>query len=136
MPDIFMPVDTSYATQLYTDLVRKGIFNRFTVDYVMEHRKEIIEQYGDFENFDDNFQVTDSMIEDFKNYAEKEKVKWNEEQYDRSAPLIKLQLKALIARNEWDMEAYYKVVMQDDKVVQKAVEILNDSNQYRKILNR
>ncbi len=136
MPDIFMPVDTSYATQLYTDLVRKGIFNRFTVDYVMEHRKEIIEQYGDFENFDDNFQVTDTMIEDFKNYAEKEKVEWNEEQYDRSAPLIKLQLKALIARNEWDMEAYYKVVMQDDKVVKKAVEILNDSNQYRKILNR
>ncbi|MBE6337874.1 MAG: S41 family peptidase [Lentimicrobiaceae bacterium] len=136
MPDIFMPVDTSYATQLYTDLVRKGIFNRFTVDYVMEHRKEIIEQYGDFENFDDDFQVTDSMIEDFKNYAEKEKVDWNDEQYERSAPLIKLQLKALIARNEWDMEAYYKVVMQDDKVVQKAVEILNDSNQYRKILNR
>ena len=97
---------------------------------------KIIEQYGDFENFDDNFQVTDSMIEDFKNYAEKEKVDWNDEQYERSAPLIKLQLKALIARNEWDMEAYYKVVMQDDKVVQKAVEILNDSNQYRKILNR
>ena len=136
MPDIFMPVDTSFSTKLYTDLIRKGVFNRFTVDYVMEHRKEIIDQYGDFESFDDNFRITDSMIDDFKIFAEKENVKWNEEQYQRSEKMIKLQLKALIARNEWNMESYYKIIMQDDNAVKKAVEILDDTNQYRKILNR
>lgn len=136
MPDIFMPVDTSFVTKLYTDLIRKGIFNRFTVDYVMDHRKEILEQYVDFDSFDKEFNITDDMIDDFKDFAEKEGVKWNDEQFERSESMIKLQLKALIARNEWDMESYYRVVMRDDKVVNKAVEILNDSNQYRKILNR
>ncbi len=136
MPDIFMPVDTSFSTKLYTDLIRKGIFNRFTIDYVMAHRKEILEQYVDFDSFDEKFVVNDSVIQDFREFAEKEGVKWNEEQYERSAPMIKLQLKALIARNEWDMESYYKVVLKEDKAVNKAMEILDDSNQYRKILNR
>ena len=136
MPDIFMPVDTTYSTKLYTDLIRKGILNRYTLEYVMEHRSEILSQYVDFDTYNADFEVTESMIEDFKNFAEKEGVTWNEEQFLRSEPLVKLQIKALIARNEWDMEKYYQVVLQGDKVVNKAVEILNDHDQYRGILKR
>ena len=136
MPDIFMPVDTTYSTKLYTDLIRKGILNRYTLEYVMDHRSEILSQYVDFDTYNADFEVTESMIEDFKNFAEKEGVTWNEEQFLRSEPLIKLQIKALIARNEWDMEKYYQVVLQGDKVVNKAVEILNDHDQYRGILKR
>ena len=136
MPDIFMPVDTTYSTKLYTDLIRKGILNRYTLEYVMEHRAEILSQYVDFDTYNADFEVTESMIEDFKNFAEKEGVTWNEEQFLRSEPLIKLQIKALIARNEWDMEKYYQVVLRGDKVVNKAVEILNDHDQYRGILKR
>lgn len=136
MPDIFMPVDTTFATKLYTDLIRKGIFNRFTVDYVMKNRELISNKYSDFENFYEQFEVTDEMISDFRSLAEEEGVEWNDEQFQRSEPMIKLQLKALIARNEWSQAEYYRVVMKEDKVIKKAVEILNDSNQYRKILKR
>lgn len=136
MPDIFMPVDTTFATKLYTDLIRKGIFNRFTVDYVMKNRELISNKYSDFENFYKQFEVTDEMISDFRSLAEEEGVEWNDEQFQRSEPMIKLQLKALIARNEWSQSEYYRVVMNEDKVIKKAVEILNDSNQYRKILKR
>lgn len=137
MPDIFMPVDTTFATKLYTDLVRKGIFNRFTVDYVLKNREQISNEYNDFDKFNNDFEVTEEMLSDFKKLAEEEEgVEWNEEQFVRSKPMIKLQLKALIARNEWDMEKYYQVVLSEDKAINKAVEILNDSNQYRKILKR
>ena len=136
MPDIFMPVDTTFATKLYTDLIRKSVFNSYTVDYVMENRDLLAKEYGDFENFNANFNVTDSMIESFKKLAEEKGVEWNEEQYQRSESMIKLQIKALIARNEWDMEKYYQVVLKEDKVINKAIDILNDSNEYRKILKR
>ena len=136
MPDIFMPVDTSYSTNLYTDLVRKGILNRFAIEYVMENRDALLAQYVDFDKFNEDFVVTDSIMDDFKKFAEKEGVTWNEEQFERSEPLVKLQLKALVARNEWNMENYYQVILQEDKMVNKAVEILNDSKQYRKILKR
>ena len=136
MPDIFMPVDTSYSTKLYTDLIRKGALNRFTLEYVLENRNDILNQYVDFNTYNDEFNVSDSMIEDFKKFAEQSGVTWNEEQFKRSEQMIRLQLKALIARNEWNMESYYQVILHGDEAVNKAVEILNDSNQYRKILKR
>ena len=126
MPDIFMPVDTTYSTKLYTDLVRKGVFNKFTVEYVMANRSEILSQYVDFDKFNAEFNVSDSMMDDFRKFAEKEGVTWNDEQYERSAPLVKLQLKALIARNEWDMENYYQVDMgQKDRTIKKKNKFFN-----------
>jgi carboxyl-terminal processing protease len=135
-PDIFMPVDTTFATKLYTDLIRKSVFNAYTVDYVLENRELLSKEYGDFENFNAKFNVTDSMIDNFKKLAEEKGVEWNDEQYLRSESMIKLQIKALIARNEWDMEKYYQVVLKEDKVINKAIDVLNDSKEYRNILKR
>lgn len=136
MPDIFIPVDTTFTTKLYTDLIRKGIFNRFTVDYVMKNRKTLLDIYHDFDDFNSKFVVTDSMIQEFRKLAEEEGVEWNEEQYQRSEPMIKLQLKALIARNEWDMEKYYQVVIKEDHMVNAALDILDNNSKYKKILNK
>ena len=80
--------------------------------------------------------ISDEMINEFKKIAEEKEVKWDDEQYKRSEEMIKLQLKALIARNEWDMAKYYKIISAEDKMINKAVEILNDANQYRSILKR
>ena len=93
-------------------------------------------EYGSFENFNAKFNVTDSMIDNFKKLAEEKGVEWNDEQYLRSESMIKLQIKALIARNEWDMEKYYQVVLKEDKVINKAIDVLNDSKEYRNILKR
>ena len=76
------------------------------------------------------------MIDNFKKLAEEKGVEWNDEQYLRSESMIKLQIKALIARNEWDMEKYYQVVLKEDKVINKAIDVLNDSKEYRNILKR
>ncbi len=134
MPDIFVPIDTTFATKLYTDLIRKGIFNQYAIDYVMDNREALKEKYPDFSYYEDDFVITDEMIDDFKNAAEKKDIKWDEEQFLRSEKMIKLQLKAMIARNEWDMEKYYKIIAEDDKMIGKAIEILNDKNQYKKLL--
>lgn len=136
MPDIFVPVDTTFATKLYTDLIRKGIFNRFTVDYVMKNRKTLLDIYHDFDDFNNKFVVTDSLIGEFKKLAEEEGLEWNDEQFQRSENMIKLQIKALIARNEWDMEKYYQVIIKEDDAINKALDVLDDNNEYRRILNR
>ena len=134
MPDIFMPIDTSYDSKLYTNLVRKSVFNRYTVDYVMENRNNLKAAYPDFSLFNKNFEVSDKMIEDFKAVAAKEKVEWNEEQYQRSEKYIKLQIKALIARNVWEMQQYYEVTLTEDPTIKKALEVIGNEKTYRKLL--
>jgi carboxyl-terminal processing protease len=56
-------------------------------------------------------------------------VEYNKEQYQKSAPLIKLQLKALIARDLWNMNEYYQTINAVDESVKKAIELLS-TNRY------
>ena len=134
MPDIFMPVDTSYNSKLYTNLVRKGVFNKYTVDYALQHRDKLKADYPDFSQFNKDFEISDSMMEDFKTLAEKEKVTWNEEQYQRSYKYVKLQIKALIARNVWEMQQYYEVTLTEDPVIKKALDVISDKKTYNALL--
>lgn len=136
MPDIFMPVDTSFNSKLYTNLVRKGVFNKYTVDYAMAHRDELKAKYPEFSQFNQGFEISESMMEDFKAVAAKEKVEWNDEQYQRSEKYIKLQIKALIARNVWEMQQYYEVTLPEDPVINKALEIIGNNKEYKKNLTK
>ena len=60
-------------------------------------------------------------------------MKFNEEQYQKALPLIKTQLKALIARDLWDMNEYFRVMNTTNESVQKELEILR-SGEYQKKL--
>ena len=134
MPDIFMPADTSYSTKLLTDLIRKTVFNAYCIDFVLQNREELNKKYPDFEKFNKNFNVDKAMLDDFMKLASEKDVKWDDEQFDRSEMWIKLRIKAMIAQDLWDIDKFYRVVMAEDKMVEKAVEVLNSKKEYDKIL--
>ena len=134
MPDIFIPVDTSFNSKLYTNLVRKGALNRFTTDHALKHRDDIKAEYGDFKNFNKKFEVGQDLVEGLKKAAEEAKVEWNDEQFKRSEKFILLQMKALIARNVWETQQYYEVMSSIDPGIKKAMEILSNEKEYKRIL--
>lgn len=136
MPDIFVPADTTFSTKLYTNLVRKGVFNSYTIDYVLANREKIHQQYLEFSDYNEGFEVDEIMLSDFRKIAETKGVEWSDEQYQRSSPWILKQIKALIARNIWDVGKYYQVVLRDDKVVEKAVEVLENKKEYNSLLGK
>lgn len=63
------------------------------------HRKELQEQYKKFDTFNNKFEIDEQMLADIRAAADKEKIEFNEEQYNKSLPLIKTQLKASVARS-------------------------------------
>ena len=134
MPDIFMPVDTSFNSKLYTNLVRKGVFNKYTVDYALQHRDQLKAKYPDFSLYKQQFEVDSTMIKSIKTLAAQEKVEWDEEQYQRSEKYIKLQIKALIARNVWEMQQYYEVTLAEDPTIRKALDVIGNERVYRSML--
>ena len=99
MPDIFVPVDTARYTDYHRNLVARGIVIRSTTGYIENHRQELKQRYPDFDTFNRDFQIDDAFLADMRALADKEKVEFHEAQYTRSLPLIKTQLKALIARD-------------------------------------
>ncbi|MEL5893543.1 S41 family peptidase [Bacteroides sp. GD17] len=133
MPDYFVPIDTTQYTDYHRNLVAKGVVIKSTTGYIEKHRKELKDKYKKFETFNDKFEINDNFLADIRAMADKEKIEFNESQYNQSLPLIKAQLKALIARDLWDMNEYYQVMNSMNNSVQQALKLLQ-SDAYEQTL--
>ena len=126
MPDFFVPIDTTQYTDYHRNLVAKGVVIKATTGYIEKDRKELQNKYKKFEAFNEKFEIDDNFLAEIRALADKEKIKFDEKQYHQSLPLIKTQLKALIARDLWDMNEYFQVMNNTNQSVQQALKVLND----------
>ena len=124
MPDYFVPVDTTMYTGYYLALRDKGAIVQQNLKWVDAHRAEWMEKYKDFSHFDREFEITPAMLEELKALGKTLGVEYKEEEYRLALPLIKAQLKALIARDLWDMNEYFQVINRLSDSMNKAIELL------------
>lgn len=125
MPDFFVPLDTTQYTAYHRQLAAKGVIINQTLKYVDQNRKKLRKQYKTFDKFETEFIVPDELLQSVYSEGEKEKVKLkDEDERSESEQMIKVQLKALIARDIWDMSEYYKLMNESNHIVMKAVEVL------------
>ncbi|MDR3654006.1 MAG: S41 family peptidase [Paludibacter sp.] len=134
MPDIFVPLDTTRFTDFHRKIVASGIVNKVCVQYIDKNRAELKKRYPSFEKFKKEYEVDDEFLNQLLTAAKNEKIKVDSAQYAISKPLIKLQLKALVARDLWDMNEYYQIMDVDNESLQKAIEIFETPGAYEKIL--
>lgn len=126
MPDYFVPIDTTMYSDYYLALRDKGAIVQMNLKWVDEHRTEWLKKYKNFEKFNRDFEVTDEMLQDLIELGKKLGATYNEEQYQIALPLIKTQVKALIARDLWDMSEYFQVINSLNNSMKKAVELLSE----------
>lgn len=133
MPDCFVPMDTLRYTDYHRAVAARGVIIKTTMKYIEQHRQELQTRYRKFEEFDRAFEVNEDMLTLLRSEAEREKIVFDEQQYTHSLPLIKTQLKALIARDLWDMNEYFRVMNTTNESVLKALELLNGGG-YEEVL--
>lgn len=133
-PDIFIPIDTTYYSDYYRDLIRTSTLTNFMLAYTDRNRKEFTRRYRDFETFNREFRIDGSVIEELKAAGERNGVRFNQDQFDVSSPEIKSVMKALVARDLWDMNEYFMVVNGNDDGILRALDVLNDPLLYDKLL--
>lgn len=137
MPDIFVPIDTTGITGYYKSLVAKGIINKYVLTYVDKNRDDLKYTYPNIKAFINHFKVQDKMIEELEAMAEKEGIEKNSEQLVESLPLIKIIIKGMVARDIFDMSAYYQVVLPElSEEYKSAVSIINNKADYTTILSK
>jgi len=86
------------------------------------------------DKFKNDHVVDDELLKKLLNSAKKAKKNNEPNEFEKSKPLIKLQLKALVARDLWDENAYYQIIDADNESLKKAIEILQTPGAYEKIL--
>lgn len=136
MPDYFVPVDTTLYTHYHTRLSNKGVLLKVHFQLIDAYREEWLARYSDYDVFSREFELSDEHMRQLIAEGEKDGVKYDEEQFRKSAPLIRLQLKALIARDLWDMNEYYHTINAVNESVRKAQELLEQPDFEDRLLKR
>ena len=134
MPDFFVPMDTTYYSDYYRQLISKGIFNRFMLQYVDNNRDELELGHNDFADFQKNYECSEKEFSALLKFAEEEGLEFEEDQWEQSRTQVERLLKAYLARDLWSMARFYEVYNQQDEVFLKAVELLNDPDPLQKKL--
>ena len=125
MPDYFVPLDTTRYTSLHRQLAAKSIVIQQNLRYVDQHRKELKKDYPTFDKFKRHFEVPQSLVDNILNEGRKQKIEAKDDaELQRTLPYLRLQLKALIARDLWDMSEYFSVFNEDNPTVKKALEVI------------
>jgi len=135
MPDVFIPYDSTRYTDYHRKVVNAGLINQVAITHLDRYRSQMKTKYKDIAAYKANFQITNEIITDLKEAAEKENIEYDEEQFNKSESLLKLQIKALIARDLFDTNEYYEVINDVNESLQEALRIINNPSAYNKILS-
>jgi carboxyl-terminal processing protease len=136
MPDIFVPIDTLGYTDYYRDILRKGILNRFVIDYIDKHRDNLKATYTNFESYKNTFTINAEILSELRKFAETDSVKTTNEQFEKSKDEISKLLIAYIARDLWDSSEFYEIFNADEPIINKAKEVINNWDNTQKSLNK
>jgi carboxyl-terminal processing protease len=122
LPDYFVPLDTSGVTSWYNKVSSKGLIQTFAFLYTDAHRDSLklfrtpnkLSAYLDEQN----------LIPLFVDYAWKRGVMGRDFIIQASYPLILTQIKAFIARNILNEDAFWKILQEDDQTLTKGVAVV------------
>lgn len=134
MPDFFVPIDTSMSSTLSNLLIRKGVENKFCLDFVDKYRAQLQMKYPTADDFFVNFDadtnvlaeyfsaaLADSVIKlkpdmsasgfsQFFSAVQKDSTMDFEMDFTKSEKLLKARVKATIGRDLFDTGMWFRVI--------------------------
>lgn len=125
MPDIFVPLDTTIYTKHYRDLGRKNVIINTYMNWYDNHRKELTGKYKDFDKFRNDFEVPQELVDSIISKGREAKVApADDAELQQTLVRLKLQLKALVARDLWEMNEYNVIMNEENDIVRRALQLL------------
>lgn len=124
MPDYFVPLDTTLYTKFHRQLAARSFIINANLKYVDAHRRELRKAYPTFDAFLSGYTVPQPLIDDIIAEAAKQNIKpADDNELEHTLPQLRLQVKALVARDLWDMDQYFQVINESNPIVQRAVSV-------------
>lgn len=124
VPDKFVPLDTTYVSNYFTEVSARNILYQYTLDYTDRHRQELdkITTLAEMEQF---FKADKQLLSNFYTYASRKGVAPVSSEIAKSKEVIEAQIKAYIARNtQLEDDAFYYFIAPIDDALQVALKEL------------
>ena len=128
MPDVFVALDTTDITDYYSNLIRGGHVNAYSLEFVNSNREQLKKKYPDVKAFIANFNTDASFMEGFFGYVSKEdpKLTFDQQAYEISGKAIRTRIKSNIAQDLFGYSESYQIFNELNEVVQKATMLYKD----------
>lgn len=152
MPDVYVPLDTTLYTRLHRELSAKSCIIQSTLKFLDKHRKQLIKEYDvndfrkelalrqakkkynantliyneGFKRFKDTYEVPQELLDILADQAKTAKIEYTDSMYQATLPLLTLQLKALLARDIWDMSEYYQIMNPASEIYVKGLATMKE----------
>ncbi len=135
MPDRFVPIDTTMYSDYYRDLVAKGVINQYVLSYMDKNRNALKKKYRNTDKFINGFEMSPEMVSGLVERGMKDSVMLDSAGLERSLPMIKTIVKGLLLRDLYDDAYYFQVSNGMNPVFLKAMELINNDEEYYRLLN-
>ena len=123
MPDVFVGRDTTLNTPWYNKCVNLAYTYQFAYKYTDEHRKEL-SAFKTWQELEKHLLKQD-LVHQIAAFAKEKGIEPNEEEMQKSKPLMTRILNAYIVRNMLGDEGFFPLFERDDEITKKAVEVLS-----------
>lgn len=123
MPDYFVALDTTQASQWYTDVYNKNLVYLFSAGYADTHR-ETLNTFKNSESLTEYLEKQ-NLMEAFVQYATSKGVAYDRNGVEDSRKEVTTQIFAYIARNIINENAFWEMLQKDDETLLKAISLMD-----------
>ncbi|SHO61282.1 S41 family peptidase [Algoriphagus zhangzhouensis] len=125
MPDYFVPLDTALSSAYVNRLFNSDTPREYVLDYTEKNKDKFagisVEEYYK------DFKFTDAMLQDVVKVGEKNKVKYDAADFNKSKEYLRTLMKAHLGRQLYDDDAFYMVVNDINEVYLQALKLFDEA---------
>lgn len=157
MPDVYVPLDTTFLTILYRELATKGCINNSVIKWLNINQKRLLKEYdtsafrkerarlledksvnneryrAGFERFKKEFEVPQELFDLLWAKAKEEHIEYTDSMYQTTLPVLRLQLKAMVARDIFSISEYVELMLPFNTIILKGIEAIKDEELFKDI---
>lgn len=127
MPDHFVPLDTTLYTPYHRQLSAKSVIVNANLRYLDKNRKALKKKFKTFDKFMAEYQVPQEYIDKIIADGKKENIEpKDDDELNRTLAYMTPQLKALVARDLWDMSEYFQIWNEQSEIVKVALKVIQE----------
>ena len=125
MPDVFVPIDTAQIIKFHIALRRNNLINEATLRYIDNHRKALRQQYKTFDQFEREFTVPQSLIDEIVAAGKAKKITpKDDKELAETIEDLRFSLKSIFINGLFESSDFYHFVNQKNNIVQEALKQL------------
>lgn len=157
MPDVYVPLDTTYYTRLHRELAAKGCINTTILKWMNTHQKQLLKDYNvnsfrkererllkdktinnerfreGFGRFQKEFEVPQEMLDILFSKAKDEHIEYTDSALQATLPFLRTQIKALVARDLFSSSEYYEIINPISEIYKQGLKAIKDEELFKDI---